>query len=504
MNGDSASFNGILTANENSTLGLVGPSATSLTSAGGALNLWNLYDNTPAGTATDAILNIRGTLQVDGGIFDASAGTVTLISTALGTGRLGKLQAGASYSGNLTVQRYIPAGATNWRMLGSPVSGQTIANWNDDFVTAGFPGSDFPLFYSPVGSTTLWPSIRWYDETSPVASLDVSLIGVSGTSQPLVPGQGFYAWSGSTLYTTTAFTVDVTGAPNIGQTPISLPMSYTNTGNPSNDGLNMVSNPLPSPIDFVKIIRGADVANIYWIFDPATGNTVSWSNGVGQGNLNGVLQSSQGFWLQATGPMVTTTVDEGAKVLEPSNGAVFGGAEQPNMPVLQLALTSNMNSFRDEATVVFDQGSPALNPKDAPKITFGSPGAPQLSVQSSDGHDLAIDFYGAYSDAITIPMKAHAAVSGTYTITANMVGIHSLSCMTLEDLVTGSITPLTDGAAYSFTLDSTANNTTPRFLLHASAPLPLLVNEPICGGNPGQASVTVNNGPLNINWTDAF
>lgn len=503
VNGNIINFNGSLTAIDQSTLALVGTLPSYLQSSGGPLSLYNLYIGNPSGTGTNATLNIRGTLQVDGGDFDASAGNVTLVSNASGTGRLGKLGIGTSYTGNLTVQRYIPAGNTNWRMLGSPVAGQTIANWNDDFVTAGFPGADFPQFYSPAGSTNLWSSIRWYDETSPIASLDTSLVSVSDTSQPLVPGQGFFAWSGSSFSTTTAFTVDVTGAPTVAQTPITFPMSYTDTGHPADDGLNMVSNPLPSPIDFDKIERGDDVADIYWIFDPQTGNTLSWSNGIGQGDLNGYIQSSQGFWLQATGPSVTTTVDEAAKVLEPSEGGVFG-VEQPDLPVLHLALTSTMNSFRDEATIVFDQGSPALNPKDAPKITFGSPGAPQLSVRSSDGHDLAIDFFGSYTDAIAIPVKAHAAVAGTYTITANMAGIQSLSCMTLEDLVTGSITPLTDGAAYGFTMDPDNDTSTPRFLLHASAPLPLLVEEPVCGGNPGKATVTVNNGPLNINWTDAF
>jgi PKD repeat protein len=169
-----------------------------------------------------------------------------------------------------------------------------------------------------------------------------------------------------------------------------------------------------------------------------------------------------------------------------------------------LALSSDVNSFRDEASVVFAEGSPAFNSRDAAKISFGSPDAPQLSVRSSEGYDLAIDFYGEYTDAITIPVMARAAVAGTYTITAKMLGIQNLSCMTLEDLVTGSITPLTDGASYNFTMEPTGNSGTPRFLLHASAPLPLLVVDPVCGGNPGQATVTVNQGPLNINWTDAF
>ncbi|PCI92669.1 MAG: hypothetical protein COB15_17385, partial [Flavobacteriales bacterium] len=41
-------------------------------------------------------------------------------------------------SGEITMQRYINAGATHWRFLTSAVSGATLADLNDDFITSGF------------------------------------------------------------------------------------------------------------------------------------------------------------------------------------------------------------------------------------------------------------------------------------------------------------------------------------------------------------------------------
>ena len=73
-----------------------------------------------------------------------------------------------------------------------------------------------------------------------------------------------------------------------------------------------------------------------------------------------------------------------------------------------------------------------------------------MATRSSDGVNLSIDFYGGYGSAISIPVLVNVAVTGTYTITAEMNGIRSLSCLSIEDLATGTITTLAEGAIYSF------------------------------------------------------
>lgn len=503
VNGDEVIFDGAFAAADLSTLSLLSTHTTLLASDGGALNLWNLTVNTPAGTLTDATISIRGTLQLDGGDLDASDANVTLASTATGTGRLGPVAATASYTGNMTVQRYIPAGHTNWRMLGSPVAGQTVNNWKDDFYTAGFPGSHYPNFYNPVGSGILWPSIRYYDETVVSTNADNGLLGVTSNTQPLNMGQGFQAWSGDNFTTTTAFTVDVKGAPYIAQTPIALPMSFTSSGSLVADGWNLVSNPVPSPIDFTLVNRGTDVQNAYWIFDPVAGNLKAWTSGLGQGTLNGVIQSSQGFYLKANGAALTTTVSESAKVDEHSGGT-FGGSQNAVLPILNLTINSTLNSYSDEATIVFADGTPDYDAMDALKFTFKTIGAPQVSILSNDGQNLAVDFYGDYASEIQIPLLVNADVTGTYTISASIAGINNLSCLSIKDLQTGTVTPLTDGATYSFTINASDDASSPRFLLNGTAPLPLVMDNALCSDQNGAATVVVNEGPVNIQWTDVF
>ncbi|MFZ1666585.1 MAG: hypothetical protein WAU08_14355, partial [Flavobacteriales bacterium] len=439
-----ADFSGTLTADDLSTLSFIG---SAIVTSADTLKLYNLTANVPGDLLTDADFAIRGSLRLVDGDFDVSTGSLTLTSDAVRTGRLGKVGTGATFTGSLTMQRYIPGGSTNWRFLGSPVAGQTIANWQDDFFTAGYPGSAYPNFYDPPGSGIFWPSIRYYDETNNYALADTGIVGVTSNTQALAAGQGFLAWSGDNFTSTTAFTVDVTGTPNIASTPITLPMSYTSSGTNTEDGWNLVSNPLPSAIAFDSISRGADVPDQYWIFNPVTGSHQTYSAGVGAGQVNGKIQSSQAFWLKANGTSVTTSVSEDDKINDLAGG-VFGGDQEATRPILRLTVASALNEFSDEAVFVFDQGTPDLDSEDAPKFNFHTFGAPQVASKASNGDPLAINFFGAYITDMSIPVTVDVDVTGTYTISAAMAGMQGLSCISLEDLSTGSNTPLTEGASY--------------------------------------------------------
>ncbi len=501
VNGASAAINGTLTASDNSELALDGTAATALTLAA-ATSFFDLTVNTPSGTTLTGTARIRGTLLLQDGDFDCTSNPVVLRSTATYTGRLGPVATTASYTGNIRMERYIPAGATNWRLIGSPVAGRTVYNLQDDFFTAGYPGSAYPGFSDPPGSGINWPSIRWYDETNTGTNVNDGLVGVSGHTQSLTPGQGFAAWCGTNLTTTTAFTIDLEGgAPVIASTPIALPVTYTNTGNPTVDGWNLVANPLPSPIAFDQIARGADVEDFVTFFDPATGNSAVYdiSLGFGTNGASNTIQSMQGFYLKASGPAVSTSVDEADKVAG-NTGGFFGGTEEAPATI-GLHITSAINSFSDEALVLFSQGSPAVDGDDVPKMFFSHPQAPQVATQGASGVALAINAYGPYSADISVPVLVQAGVAGSYTITVTGVESAGLSCLKLEDLMTGSITPLSEGSTYTFELTTGDGMSAPRFLLHATAPLDVLSQGPACyGGNNGNAQLELGDELATVLW----
>ena len=469
-----------------------------LTTIAGAAGTIALGDLTLDGAGALVDVNnllIYGTLQLDNGDFDANGKNVVLASTATGTGRLGPVAPTASYTSFLRVERYIPAGVTDWRLLCSPVLNKTVNDWTDDFYTAGFPGSYYPNFYV---NAELWPSVRMYDETEAGANSIDGLIGVSSTTEPLTPGRGFAAWSGATLTSTPAFTIDVRGLPVVATAPFSIPLNYTDNGAPGVDGLNLVGNPLPSPIDFTDITL-SNVEDNYYIYDPGANANVGWDEvaQVGTGGCNGNIQSSQGFWLTATGDSPSATLDESAKVLEPIAGGVFSDV-QDDRPMVRLFLRDQDTSFTDEALVHFIMGEPGMDARDMRKLVLDA--APSIISTVEGDEDLMINARGELATAVDIPVKVQVAVSGEYTIafgSTSVVG--GLRCLVLEDLLTGSTLAVSDDAEMTFTIDAAAPVEPARFVLHVGQAVSSIVADVACAGN-ADGSITVN-GPGAGEWS---
>jgi hypothetical protein len=118
--------------------------------------------------------------------------------------------------GEVTVERYIDAGETFWRYMCSAVQGATLAQFNDDFTTAGYPGSHFPSFG--------WVSAYNFDES-------IGYQAATGAGQVIGSGEGWQIWSGDTITGTQPFVFDMTGVPNQGD--ITMPVAYTNSGVPA-------------------------------------------------------------------------------------------------------------------------------------------------------------------------------------------------------------------------------------------------------------------------------
>ncbi len=445
-------------------------------------------------------LKIMGTLQLDNGNFNANAKEVQLISNASGTARLGPVAPTASYSSYLRQERYIPAGVTDWRLLCSPIQNKKISDWTDDFITSGFPGSTWPGFS--------FNSINTYDETDPGPNDVDGLTGATNVTNPLTVGMGLAAWSGDNMGGTSAFVVDVRGLPQIASTPFSLPMTWTNTGVGAVDGLNLVGNPVASPIDFSLVTLGADVDNFYWIYDPGAGSNASWDEGlsIGTGGTNGNIQSSQGFWLHCTGSGCSATVTESAKVLEPLAGGVFSSAPETR-EMVRLKLSTGMNGFNDETLVHFIAGEPTMGAHDIQKFDFHHPDAPSICTEASDGTRLIINAQGPLTGTMDVPVQVDVAITGDYTITfADVQPVLGRTCLMLEDLATGISTPLSEGGTYTFAIDAGDPAIPARFVLHMGEPITTTVADASCAGaiDGTATAMGAGSGPWDYSWMDAF
>jgi hypothetical protein len=391
-------------------------------------------------------------------------------------------------SGNITMQRYVDAGSTNWRFITSAVSGATLAQFNDDFETSGYPGASYPDWPSVASP---WPSTYGYDETQAGAQ-SVGFTAVSNASNVMNPGEGFWVWSGDTSTGTQPFTFDITGPPNVGD--INLPISFTNSGN-ADDGWNMSGNPFPSTIDWdaIPLTDKTNINNAIYIWNPDNEQFASYSGGIGTNGGSQFIASSQAFWVQATAASPSILVKEASKS---STDASF--LKQNSIAPLRIR-TQNAYGTDELVINIEDNATSSFDPLyDAEKVASTNSYLPKTS-SILNGVDLSINQLN--SQEISIPVKILSGFTGMHIITIeNAIDFNPSSCLILEDLFTGATYDLSLVDSFSTTVYDTTQ--TARFLLHIGAPVVIETIDISCFGNNDAKIVYSKNSttPFDIVW----
>ncbi len=403
-------------------------------------------------------------------------------------------------AGNITMQRYIDAGATNWRFLSSAVTGATLSQFNDDFETSGYPGAtspDWPTVADP------WSSVRFYDETV-VGHMDSGFVAATNASDVLGVGKGAWVWSGDTIIGTQPFTIDVTGPPNAGT--LSLPLSYTNTGSLTDDGWSMVGNPYPCTINWDSPDwNKSNINNAIYIWNPDNQQFASYILGVGTNGGSRYVASSQAFWVQANAASPSLQISESCKV---DTDTSF--LKQAILDQQLLRFTLQKGNKSDEAVLRFIDGATTDFDAefDAKKITSDGETVPGLTPDAiphlamiNNSEELTINSYGL-GEQVSIPIKVTASTSGLSMLTFDKENLIDLSCAVLEDLETGVITDVMSQSSYTFYLHS--SSTDPRFMLHVWNNKNNEVVSPTCfESNDGQIIANASGqGPWDYNWSN--
>ncbi|MBL7931262.1 MAG: T9SS type A sorting domain-containing protein [Bacteroidia bacterium] len=406
----------------------------------------NLTLNNTAGSYLSSNKKITGELNISSGTFSTTGYDFTLVSDANGTARIAPIL--GNFSGNITMQRYL-SGPTSWRFLASPVSGATLADWQDDFFTSGFPNSDYPSYW--------FTSIYTYDETvSGIA--DNGYVAPTDISDPIVPNKGYWAYIGPT-----PITVDVTGPPaTFNQT---FQVSYTASGGALNDGYVMIGNPYPCPIDWSSPNwNKTNINNAIYIWNPELQQYASWVSGVAVNGGSNLIASSQSFWVQANGFNPALSCNENVKV---SNNTPF---MRPSAPAVFDALKLSIagNGYRDETLLRF--GNTGTNgydtDADARKLFSSNDQVPGIATQDSTLTDMSVNSLPPVTSLLHIPVKTLVGIAGNYTLQVDSSTFLAEHCIVLEDLYTGIKTNLSAHASYVFDISDTT--TAARFLIHVS------------------------------------
>jgi hypothetical protein len=352
-------INGTLTSTTSNNFISNGSSSIAIGGSGALGN--NLFlDQSTAGTSnrllnfsynrTGETITLGNAMQVTG-VITPTAGTLaagsflTLISDASGTACI-TAGSGSYITGNITVQRFIPAVARRFRFMSGAVNGRTLNDWKSEFYISGTGGAVNGFDATSDNGSTV------YSYTESVSGIsDLGWTGATNISNTIEAGRGYRVFIrgdrsnagrlNGTETSQNAVTTDLVGPVNMNNIPI--PVTYTNTGSGDNDGWNLAGNPYPCPYNWNSYYdAAANYTNIdptIFIYDPNTNNYKSYNANANSGSLtDGIIPSGAAFFVHANAASPAITFVESHKV-STAPVALFKTGE--NLPAFTVRVTKD-------------------------------------------------------------------------------------------------------------------------------------------------------------------
>ncbi len=381
----------------------------------------------------EKVLNITGsTLQTNG--------RLTLASDGLQTASLDKMTTG-TIDGAITVEYNAYPANTGWLTLSAPFTDATFEEWNDDLVTTGFVGADYPA-YSFI-------SIQYYDETGD----DVSFVGITDVEDLAEVGRGYYLYANSGSYA-----IDLQGEPQVGD--VDFPISYTSTGNQLDDGLNVLGNPYPCAINWEEdgAWTKSNVNSALYIWDVSQRQFRVYIHGYGINGGSPIIKSGEAFWVQSNAPDPVLGITENAKKLD--------WTSTTNSTTDFLMISMEGNGTTDELIVAFaEESTESYSPAEDAFKFYSDAQVPNICTKSDDDIILAVNCMPLGTGNKDIPLVVHSPNGGDFVL--SIVDLPTLefdACMVLEDLVTGDMYDLAVTDTISFSTDPVEEEV--RFMIH--------------------------------------
>ena len=388
----------------------------------------------------------------------ANGATLTLKSDANGTASIGN--SAGTITGNITVERYIPANR-KYRFLAAPVVGATAAQWRDNsgttpgigtHITGGSVGSNFDQ------STLNAPSAFWYNEVNAGNLTDVGSGATSdpgwtafadGNTEALTNGKGFR------IFVRGDRTLSLTGSiPTANNTTLSVTGTYpansvsiatTKTNSNTNSGFNLVGNPYPATIDWNTVTKGTGITNTYSTFNPSSNSYVEWNGSTGDATQ--YIASGQAFFVQQTGATGGITIAEANKVSNTA-GNFFRNKLTDHLKVSMKYDSANYDAafihFREDALNEFDNYD---------GLKFQNAGVNIASV-GSDGKRYNINSLASLTETTEIPLSVLGSALTNFELKFEDVESFKNHELYLIDHYLNKMLLLSDGFTYPIALSS--------------------------------------------------
>lgn len=435
--------------------------------AGGGKTFNNINVNKTGGTLQLAsTVNLRRALTVSSATTIESDGYLVLLSTSDGTtgnARIGTLPAGASITGNVTVQRYMSDEGRIYRYISAPVSGFSVAALQSFVpVTGPFTGS------STCSGCTTNPSMYYYNETiAGNADAGWERFPVSSNSETLQTGRGYAVFVRDDIIPGNV-RIDWLGP--VHQGIISLPVSFTNTGNPGGDGWNLVGNPYPSSIDwdFASGWTKTNISGTIAVRDNGAGGIFRYWDGATGSLTNGEIATGQSIWVRATASSPVLTINENAKT---SVTAAFY-RKKSEEPINFLAINLSKDDIFDYAYIrLREEALNTLDEYDGPKLNNA---LFDVFTFSSDSIPMAINALSELNCENVIDIGMGDLTPGTYRLSFLQSGLFESYVLQLRDRYLNNTVNLGRDEEYIFTVDNNpGSKSTKRFGVYLTLSVPV-------------------------------
>ena len=441
-----------------STVTFSGTGATTLYNLNSAASSTNTCNSVVA-VANLVSVGASGTLAAGG---TASAGNLTLMSTASGNARVDVLPAGASVTGNVNVQQYF-IGRRAYRFFGHPFSVSIPLSQLETYIDITGSGGATNGFTT---TTTNTASAMWYNTT----------VGNPAVATATIPDPGWTAFTNTNGAGNNAFkqyegiNLFIRGAKGTGldgtaYTPAAVTSSMTGTINQGTQTItlkkfphsdyNQVSNPYPSPVDVGSAISAAKTAggNIFgtafFIWNPYRATAGAFVAVTIGGSYK--IEGNTSFQVEALNTTGSTlTFHESDKVTS-ADTVLLRTANQ----YVALEVLDANNNVWDDLKIKFDaQATDAREDNDA-----GKPTNPDLNFYTiaPAGDHMSIDAR-PYADGKIIPLGLTTQHQQDFVIRATDLAAPVGAQVYLHDKYLASYTPLTQGTEYPFTVNSDVNS----------------------------------------------
>ncbi|MFN0032948.1 MAG: PKD domain-containing protein [Flavobacteriales bacterium] len=468
-----------------STVTLAGKKASVIGGSGVANMYWMNVTNAQSVTinASSGGVVAKNLIQITSGTLYTNA-KLNLLSDGTTAGMIGPLTSG-SLSGNITINRYHTATAQGWVNLASSIQNKTVADWNDDLITTGFAGSDYPPPYP-------FNNVQLYNE-SVAGGMNTGFTGVTNVTNAIQDRTGYFVFMNAGV-----MNLDADGEIYSGNQ--TMPVTYTNTSNPTGDGWNMLANPYPCTIDWdAASWTKTNFDNAVYVWNAALGQYATYVGGVSTNGGSRYIPHTQSFFVKANATSPALTLVEDCK-------ATVQGTFKNSSNEAALTLRIASENYTDETTLARNANATLAYEGSADAYKLRSPliEVPYMATINTQGDDLSVNAFALDGNETIIPLRIEAGVSGTYQLTHDgLTEFANGACVVLEDLLTGQNYPL--NLHESISLDLTAGYTSLRFQLRIGGAMVSNITTAGCSGmNDGEVTVSVDsNTNCNITWMNS-